>query len=154
MPSLFANLAKANGTDVMLYGVWAPDQLISISKGDTVATSLDMGYRTTALRNNTGYAAAGKAYTEAHKKLTELYGKGDDGQIAENMLTYDSVHAAPPAAYLAANMMYLAAFNVNPPTPSEFLPAGLSLVDAKVLQDIAITAHKNHSIVVPNAWYK
>ena len=151
---LFANLAKANGTDVMLYGVWAPDQLISISKGDTVATSLDLGYKATALKNNTGYAAAGKAYTEAHKKFTELYGNGDDGQTAENMLTYDSVHAAPPAAYLAANMMYLAAFNVNTPTPSEFLPAGLSLADAKVLQDIAITAHKNYSIVVPNAWYK
>ena len=150
----FANLAKANGTDVTLYGVWAPDQLISISKGDTVATNLNLGYRATALRNSAGYAAAGMAYTQAHKKFTELYGNGDDGLTAENMLTYDSVHAAPPAAYLAANMMYLAAFNVNPPTPSEFLPAGLSSADAKILQDIAITAHKAHSIVVPNAWYK
>ena len=150
----FTNLAKENSTDVILFGGWTPDQLISISKGETVALNSDLLNKQAAIRNTLGYAATGMAYTQAHKKFTELYGNGDDGQTAETMLTYDSIHSAPPAAYLAANMMYLAAFNVNPPTPSEFLPAGLSLVDAKILQDIAITAHKTHSIVVPNAWYK
>ena len=150
----FVNLAKTNGTDVVLFGGWTPDQLISLSKGETVATNSDLLNKQAASRHSIGYAATGMAYIQAHKKFTELYGNGDDGQTAETMLTYDSIHSAPPAAYLAANMMYLAAFNVNPPTPSEFLPAGLPLVDAKILQDIAITAHKAHSIVVPNAWYK
>ncbi len=151
---LFANLAKENGTDTMLYGVWASDQKISISKGETVASAADIMYKQTAVRNNIGYAAAGMAYTQAHKKFSELYGNGDDGLIAETMLTYDSVHAAPPAAYLASNMMYLGAFGVHPPTPSEFLPAGVSLSDAQILQDIAITAHNTHSTQVTDAWYK
>ena len=151
---LFANLAKDNGTDVMLYGVWAPDQSISISKGETVASAADVRYKQTAARNSSGYAASGMAYTQAHKRLTELYGNGDDGQTAETMLTYDSVHAAPPAAYLAANMMYLSAFGVVPPTPSQFLPAGVSLVDAETLQGIAVTAHNSHSLTVTDSWYK
>ncbi len=151
---LFATLAKENGTDVMLYGIWAPDNMISISKGETVASNAHTFYTATAKRNTAGYAASGMAYTEAYKKFTELYGNGDDGQTAENMLTSDFVHPNPPAAYLAANMLYLGAFGVNPPTPSEFLPTGVSLSDAKILQTIAITAHKAHSIGVPNAWYK
>ena len=151
---LFINLAKNNGSNVLLYGIWAPDNMISISKGETIATNAHAFYTTTANRNATGYAAAGKAYTEAHKKFTELYGNGDDGQTAETMLTYDSVHAAPPAAYLAANMMYLAAFNVNPPPPSEFLPAGVTIADAKILQAIAIESHAKYGINVANSWYK
>lgn len=151
---LFANLAKENGTDVMLYGVWPFDNMISISKGETVASAADVLYKQTAARNYAGYAAAGMAYTQAHKKFTELYGNGDDGQIAETMLTYDSVHAAPLTAYLAANMMYLAAFGVHPPTSAEFLPAGVTQVNADILQTIAVTAHNTHNTVTNEVWYK
>ena len=151
---LFTNLAKNNGTDVMLYGVWAPDQSISISKGETVASAADARYKQTAARNTIGYAASGMAYTQAHRIFTELYGNGDDGQTAENMLTYDSVHAAAPAAYLAANMMYLGAFGVMPPNPSLFLPAGVTLIDAQILQEVALNAHNTHSILANDAWYK
>lgn len=150
----FINLAKENGTDVMLYGVWAPDSTISISKGETVATNADVHYKGTVARNNVGYAAQGMAYTQAHKKFTELYGNGDDGQAAELRLTYDAVHAAAPTAYLAANMMYLAAFGVNPPTPSEFLPSGVTQSEAGALQLIAITAHNTHSTQLTADWYQ
>ncbi len=134
---LFTDLADANGTETMLLGPWAIDRWISLSGGDTFAPVAHEKYLASAIDNGVGYSPNGMAMTEAHRILSELYGNGDDGQTAEDMLTRDYVHATPLSGYLVANVLFESTFGQEAPSASEWRPDGVSLADAELMQDIA-----------------
>lgn len=134
---IFTDHADANGTETIFYGPWAFDNWISISGGDRFGPVAHEKYTAAALDNGAGYSPTGMAMAEAHRQLTEIYGNGDDGQTAEDMLTSDYVHATPLGGYLAANVLFESTFGQSAPSASEWRPEGISLRDANLMQDIA-----------------
>lgn len=137
---LFIDLAAANGSEAVLSGIWAPDHQISGSGGSAFADLNDEMYELSALENDAAYSPAGIAFKLAHAKLTEVYGNGDNGETAETMLTYDSIHPTTLGGYLAASVLYLTTFGGN--LPSSFLPPGVSATDAALMRQIAAEAVK------------
>jgi hypothetical protein len=142
---LFATLAKSKGTDVAFFSPWAQDHEISVSKGDTTTEVHDQ-YQAAAARNDVAYAATAEAYALAHAELSKL--AGDDGQSAENKLTYDSVHPAKLGAYLAACVMYATVFGTQPPTTAQYLPAGISVADANLMRQVAWTITQSKGVML------
>jgi hypothetical protein len=148
----FSNLAKANGSDVLVTSMWAGDWVISYNGGDSWADAVDYANETTAIKNDIAYSPAGRAYTAAHRYLTEKYGNGDNGLRAEDMLTEDAIHATELGAYLAANVIYATAFGTKAPAPNQYLPANVSYADAAKMQDLAWSAVNQYGIFSDGDW--
>ena len=133
----FVDLADANGTETTLFGLWANDFQIAVDKGDTFGPEFDELYSQTAQELGVGYSPSGLAYARAHSELTALYGNGDNGQTAEDLLTYDTIHPSQLGAYLAANVLYYTTVGTPPPDQDAYLPQGISRSDAELMQQIA-----------------
>lgn len=143
----FANLAAQNGTDVVFFNIWAPDHEISISGGDNFEY-VHKTYLKMAQDNDAALSPNGRAYAAAHTALTAKYGNGDNGQTAENMLTYDGIHPSPLAGYLAGLVLFATVHGTKPPAPSAFLPKGVSLADGQMMYDIAWKAVQDYAIML------
>jgi protocatechuate 3,4-dioxygenase beta subunit len=148
----FSNLAEQYGAETLITSFWSGDWVISISGGDQWDSAVTYAYNNAATRNDTALSPLNKAYQEAHKVLTQIYGNGDNGQTAEDMLTVDAIHATELGAYLSANVTYAAAFGEKGPAPSSFLPPNVSYSDAKLMQDIAWSAVNQYGIFSDGDW--
>lgn len=137
----FADLAEANGTDVMLYGLWVPDWMADATS-DGLTARIHNQYTEAALRNDGYYSPNGIAYRDVYDQITAK--AGDNGQTAEDLLTYDNIHASPYGAYLVAMTLYATVFGEKAPTT--WRPSGISNADAKIAQDAAWDAFKSSAI--------
>ncbi len=145
----FSNLVEANGGQLVMHTNWPGDWMVDLNRlnaGDPFGTDIQALYRSTAIRNDAALAPAGLAYSEAYKAITARYGNGDNGETAERILTEDEVHATALLSYMQANVFYWTVFNETPPSPSEYLPRGVSRSDAELMQSIAADAHASHAI--------
>jgi hypothetical protein len=144
---LFSDLAQSNGMETVLFGIWGKDQQQVYSNGTTV-DSFGAGehqlYRSAAARNGDGYAPNGIAWTEAHDILSDMVGEN----AAEGLLTDDNIHADVLGAYLAANIMYQTIFGTDAPTPTEYIPAGITTQHANIIQDVADEIVARYGIVL------
>jgi lysophospholipase L1-like esterase len=148
---LLSDLAHANGSAVMFYGIWASDLQISISGGNPVGDARHQLYRSAATRNDAAYSPNGKAMEEAHRQLTQVYGNGDNGITAEAMLTADNIHPTALGAYLMANTLYWTLFDAAPPAASVWRPDGVSLADAQRMQTIAASVVNSFGLLLEDA---
>lgn len=130
----FSNLAHSKGAEVAFYGVWAADHEISISGGDSTLAGRAADTRAAAIKNDGAYVPNSWTYNEVYKKLTSLYGKGDNGETAERMLTVDSIHPTALASYVMAVTMYRTYFGTT--APSSWLPSGVSASDAAMIRSV------------------
>lgn len=150
---LFIDLAAANGTETVLFGLWAGDWQIDVASGDSFAGTAHSLYRDAAINHGAAYAPTGIAWAEAHAELSALYGNGDNGQIAEGLLTRDAIHTAETGAYLAANVLFETVFGTPAPAPSGNLPSVLTLGNASLMQNIAGDAVADYAVTLePDFW--
>lgn len=146
----FSELASQNSVDVLFYQVHAPNHKISISNGSDYTISTTADYLKAATDNNRALAPHGIAYQRVYSALTELYGNGDNGETAEEILTDDNVHPTPIGAYLAAASIYIATFGEKPPSTSLYLPPGVKSSDADLMVNIAWSTFQEHGIGLNN----
>ncbi len=150
---LFIDLAAANGTETVLFGLWAGDWEIDVTGGDSFAATAHTLYRDAALNHGAAYAPTGVAWADAHAELSALYGNGDNGQTAEDLLTRDAIHSAETGAYLAANVLFETVFDTPPPSPPDDLPNVLTLGNASLMQNIAGDAVADYAVKLePDFW--
>lgn len=147
----FAELAKASGAEVMFYGLWPGDWEVSATSGDTQAART-AAYHDAAQRNDAALSPNSETYLAVYAELTRLYGNGDNGTTAENMLTVDGIHATALGGYVVACTMYWTYFNEAPPTAAEWRPKGVSVADAEMVQRIVADVSAKYMIpLVPPA---
>ncbi len=137
----FADLAQSNGTDILLYGLWIPDYMAD-ANNDAFTDRIHNQYTRAAERNDGAYSPNGKAYRDVYDQITRK--AGDNGQRAEEILTYDGIHASPYGAYIVAMTLYATVFGEKAPTT--WRPSGISDADAKIAQDAAWKAYNTYAI--------
>lgn len=132
----FATLANASGMTVVFYGLWATDQQISSTGGDTFGPEAQRIYCTAAARNGASCAPNGLAYELVYKTLSQSM---DDSSI-EDLLTFDAVHPFPPVAYMAANVLYATVFGRKAPPLAVYRPPTTNDSIGNLMRDAAWTA--------------
>lgn len=142
---LIADLADANGTAQLFYGLYGGTQNLDAS-GSTFVERADPMYREAAIRNGAAYAANAHVWEEVHRRLTETYGNGDDGETAELMMYNGLVHPSVLGAYVLACSVYATVFSEMPPPVSVYLPDGISTTDANMIRNVAWDFAQQYSI--------
>ena len=140
----FADFAKNNNTKVLFYGLWARDQQISSSGGDTFGPIAHRIYRDTAIRNNVSYAPNGMAYGN----LYNIFSRNMSDDQVENIFTYDSIHPHMPLAYMAANVVYGTIFGRQAPNLDQYRPPIINNEIGNEMRNIAWKAVREYSYSV------
>lgn len=149
--NLFGDLTDIHGADLVFAPPWPSAwaaNYATITGGDGFGNTLHSTYSGAATTNNDAYAPVGLAYSQAYIQLTNIYGGGDNGQTAADMLTADGVHPSPLMAYLNAAVLYWTVFNEAPPSTSTYLPSGVPASQAQLMLNIAASAASSYAIPV------